>query len=99
MATVTILLKKEKLKADGTAPIYFRVINNRKTTFVSSQIYIKPSEWDEDKIRVKVKNKNSERLNAYLTQKKGELEASLLTLKTEPNSSKDKIKEIYYIDF
>jgi len=94
MATVSILLKKEKLKADGTAPIYFRVINNRKTTFVSSQIYIKPSEWDEDKIRVKVKNKNSERLNAFLTQKKGELEASLLSLKTEPNTSKNKIKEI-----
>ena len=53
MFTTKIQLKPNKLNLKGEAPIYFRIIKDRKITYISSGITIKPNYWDENKSRVK----------------------------------------------
>jgi hypothetical protein len=86
MATVILLLKKNKQDANGEMPLYLRIIKDRKTKFLSLGIKIHPDIWDEQKHRVKKKHPNSVRLNNFLAQKIAEAESVALELETENKS-------------
>ena len=54
MASVTIILRKDKLnKNTGKAPLYIRIIKNRKSKFLSLGIKIEPKYWNEEKLIIK----------------------------------------------
>ena len=53
MATIKLLLRKNKQKANGEIPLYLRITENRKSRFLSTGISIKPSHWNERIQRVK----------------------------------------------
>ena len=56
----------QRLKKDGTYPIYIRSIKNRKVSYVSTNYSIPEKDWDEKKGKVKSSYPNSARLNAHL---------------------------------
>lgn len=82
MASIKLLLRKNKKKANGEIPIYIRVIKDRKTKFISTGIAVLESQWDNKNQQVKnIKNKN--RLNAYLAHKVAEAQAVALAMETK----------------
>jgi integrase len=84
MASVSILLKMNKINKEGEAPFYLRIIKDRKAKFISLGYKINPKFWDPVKSVVLSKHPNSARLNNYLARKKAE--ASDVALKLETNS-------------
>lgn len=94
MATVSILLKKNKEKANGDLPVYLRITKNRKTQFISLKLYVHPTLWDDKKQRVKKKYPNSARINNYLAQQLAEAQSKAFELESKNKSSSGKtIKE------
>ena len=68
MASIAIVLKKNKTKADGRSPIYYRIIHLRKSYYISSEITIEERYWDENKGRVRTAHINSGRINHHLSK-------------------------------
>lgn len=78
MFTTKIQLKLNKLNRKGEAPIYFRIIKNRKITYISSGISINPKYWDGNKSRVKKIHSDSEIINNFLLQKEKDIIENLI---------------------
>ncbi len=72
MATVKLVLRKDKSKDNGEAPIYLRVTKNRKPKYISLQLNVLPELWDSDLGRVKKGYPNSVRTNRFLAQKEAD---------------------------
>ena len=63
MSSIKLILRNNKVDKAGEAPLYLRVIKDRKTKFISLSLKLKPNEWDEDKQKVKKNHGNSTRVN------------------------------------
>jgi integrase/recombinase XerD len=74
MATVSIIYRKDKLNKKGEAPIHFRIIKDRKISYISSGIMIPEEHWDGKNNRIKGKHQNSARLNSFISNKFTELQ-------------------------
>lgn len=83
MASVTVLLKKEKANKAGEAPLYLRLIKDRKTQYISLGQRVRPADWNEDLRRVKKSHPNSTRVNHLIAQKVAEAEALSLDLEMQ----------------
>ena len=82
MASVTTVFRSDKLNKNGEAPIHFRIIKDRKISYISSGIIIPPENWDEKNKRLKSKHPNSERHNSFLANKFSELQDQVLEFET-----------------
>ncbi|MEM7037103.1 MAG: Arm DNA-binding domain-containing protein, partial [Bacteroidota bacterium] len=89
MASVKIILRTNKIKKNGKAPLYVRIIQNRKPRYKSLGIEVEPKFWDAERERVKSGHPNSGRFNAFLARKKAEYEA----LAVEINDGKKSLRE------
>ncbi len=65
-ATVKLVLRRHKRKADGTAPVWLRITANRKSRYISTGIYLEPRHWNETKQRVRAAHPIAPALNARL---------------------------------
>ena len=65
-ASVKLVLRKDKRKADGTAPVWLRITANRKSRYVSTGITLEPKHWNETKQRVRASHPIAPALNARL---------------------------------
>lgn len=74
MPTVSIIYRKDKLNKKAEAPVHFRIIKNRKISYISSGVMVPLDCWDEDKNKIKSKFKNSARLNSFITNKFAQLQ-------------------------
>ena len=94
MASIKLILKKNKENKAGELPLYIRLIKDRKTKFISLGVRLLPNEWDEDKQKVKKNHSNSTRLNAFLTQKKADAQGEVADLERKNvSASARKLKE------
>ena len=94
MASITLLLKDNKVDQNGDMPIYLRIIKGRKAKFISLGYKVNPKLWDEAKMRVKKGYPNSARMNAFLAAKIAEAEDVALSMETgKKQVSSRKIKE------
>jgi len=94
MATVKVLLKMNKKNEQGFAPLYLRIIKDRKTKFVSIGIRLKPEHWNEDDGKVRKSHPNAGRFNAAISQKIAEAEGLAVEMETKSKSvNAYKIKE------
>ena len=94
MSSIKVVLRKNKIDKAGLAPLYLRVIKNRKTKFISLSVKLQPNEWDEDKQKVKKNHKTSTRLNAYISRKIADAEGEIADLERRNQStSARRIKE------
>lgn len=104
MASVKVLLRKNKVKKNGEIPIYLRIIKDRRTKFISLGISVLESQWDEKNSRVKNSHKNSARYNSFIAHKRAEAEDVVVELETKSksissNRIKTKIMGLAPIDF
>jgi integrase/recombinase XerD len=95
MATVKVLLKQDKAKVNGEAPVYLRITKGRKSKYVSLQLYVLPSLWDSDSGRVKRGYPNSVRVNRFIAQKEADAHGISVDLESKDASVSTKvIKEV-----
>ncbi|MBK7443123.1 MAG: hypothetical protein IPI65_16905 [Bacteroidetes bacterium] len=80
MPTFKVFPNKLKLNKNGEAPIYMRLIKDRKPTYLSLGYHIKLEDWDFEKSRVKKSHPNSARMNNYIAQKLAEAQGHALEL-------------------
>ena len=77
MASTKIVLRIDKIDNTGHAPLFMRIIKDRKTKFLSLGLKLKENEWDSEKQRVKKNHPNSTRLNANISNKIAEAEGQI----------------------
>jgi hypothetical protein len=74
MATsIKPVLRLDKMKADGKAPLFIRITTNRRTSYRSIGISLDPKHWDSASGRIKNGHPNSARANHKLAQCLAEL--------------------------
>ena len=95
MASIKIVLNEEKLNIKtGKAPIYLRLIKDRKTKFISLGIKVEPKYWNANEMRVKKGARNYQEYNSYIAKKRSEAESTALKFETGFNGmTAKKIKE------
>ncbi len=78
MATVSIILRTDRINKNDEAPINFCIIKDRKYKKIPAQIKINPKYWDAKKSKIKSNAPNAERLNRLLTAKLEELQGGVI---------------------
>jgi integrase/recombinase XerD len=86
MTSVSTVLRTDKKNKVGESPIHFRIIKDRKISYISSGIMILVELWDVEKNKVKSKHPNSKRFNAFLANKFAELQDNVFANETESKS-------------
>ena len=86
-SSIKLALREDKKNLKGLAPIHIRITKNRKSTYISTGLYIKPSDWNSTNQRVKSTYKNSSRVNALLSSKMTELHGELLEVEKGQKAS------------
>src|SRR5690554_1109242 len=74
-ASVKLVLRKSKLRADGTAPVYLRVTANRKSRYTATGVYVRPKEWNANKQEVRAAHEIADTLNDRLSKLRNEAQA------------------------
>tara|TARA_R110000868_G_scaffold1211_4_gene9408 strand:- start:22219 stop:23436 length:1218 start_codon:yes stop_codon:yes gene_type:complete len=85
MASLKVLLRKNKKKSDQTCPLALRITHNRKTRYIFLGQYILEKHWNEDTQRVKKSHPNSARLNNLILKKLSEANDTILELESKDN--------------
>ena len=94
MASVSLILKTNKVDEKGEMPLYLRIIKNRKAKFISIGVKVHPDLWDETNHRVKKKYSNAGKVNAFIARKIAEAESTAVDMETnKKHISSKKIKE------
>lgn len=94
MATVAIVHRLDKKNKKNQAPIHFRIIQNRQISYIASGVMLTEEEWDQSKLKVTAKNKNSKRLTAYILDKFLEIQRNVIEQETINKSmTPKKLKE------
>lgn len=69
MASIKVVLRLNKIKTNGEAPLYLRIIQDRKARFMSLGYSINPHYWDKKNNCIKRSHPNSSRLNSFIAHK------------------------------
>ena len=104
MASIKVLLKKNKESANNLIPLYLRIIKDRKVKYVSIGHNVNPKYWNELENKVKKSHPNAQYLNNFIAHKIAEAERIILELeiKSQPISSvriKESLLGKSYTDF
>ena len=85
MATIRLILRKERINKAGEAPLYMRIIKNRKPLYTSMNIKLAPKYWNDDKQEVRSSYRGSGRLNAFLKDRLSKAHNKYMDLATSSN--------------
>lgn len=80
--TVNVVFFPKRKSKSGKAPLYLRVIKNRRQSYILLG-KIEEKHWDEKNKRVKKGMENSQRFNNFIAQKKAEAEGVALELEAK----------------
>lgn len=83
MASVTVVLKKSKTDAKGTAPVYVRIADRNRTLYWSLGERIRPSQWNGLKEEVRSSHKRADDLNKLIRDKTALLQNEIYRRKAE----------------
>lgn len=97
MATIKIVLRKNKQRKDGKMPLALRITQNRIRRFKFLSQYVLEKDWDDIRQRVKSSHPNSVRLNNFLLKELKEandviLEADTANKTITSTQIKNKVK-------
>ncbi|MBO6574306.1 MAG: tyrosine-type recombinase/integrase [Rhodothermales bacterium] len=67
-ASIKAIIRKDRLRADGTCPIYIRVTVNRKTSKYAVGIAVRTTEWNERRARVRSSHDLADAYNRKIEQ-------------------------------
>jgi len=62
--SITVVLRKDKINAQGLAPVCIRITKDRKTSYITTDLKLEERYWDGH--RVKKNYPNSVQINNYL---------------------------------
>lgn len=65
-ASVKLVLRQDKTRADGTAPVYIRITANRKSRFLATGVAVDPRDWNERRQEVRASHELAKALNRRL---------------------------------
>lgn len=91
LPSFNFLLKEAKQKANGEAPLYLRIIFNRRAAEYATGITIAPKDWNATKQQIKPKHPTAKALNAKLEDLLHE--AKQIAIKLDEAVTAKKIKE------
>ena len=74
MASVSTVLRTDKVNKKNECPIHFRIIKDRKISYLASGFMIPVDMWDAEKNKVKSKHANSKRFNSTLSNRFAEIQ-------------------------
>ncbi|POY36986.1 hypothetical protein C3K47_07955 [Solitalea longa] len=80
MATLKLFLNTQKRNKQDEAPLYLRIIKDRRSKYISTGIYIKEKDWDNKNRRVKKSHPNSVRINHVIANKLLEAEGQIMEI-------------------
>jgi integrase/recombinase XerD len=61
-----LVLRTQKTRPDGCAPVYLRVTHARRSRFVASGVWVTPKDWNADKGKVRASHPMAQPFNAKL---------------------------------
>lgn len=76
--SVKLYLKASKSRVDGTAPVYVRLISDRKSSLISTGVYVEPKFWNADRGRVRASHDVADALNNRLQRKLNEVRVAAM---------------------
>lgn len=88
MSSAKIVIRKKPNK-QGFLPLAIRITRNRKSTFISTGQYIKLSDWDNARSKVRKSHPNFARINNLLLKKLSEINDKLLDLESSGHEVSD----------
>ncbi len=99
MPTFKVFPNEKKLNKKGEAPIYLRIIQDRKATHISLRYHILLKDWDFENSRVKKSHSNSIRMNNFIAQKLAGVQGHSLEVEGKEKSVNSKtIKKAVFGD-
>ncbi|MCP3928660.1 MAG: site-specific integrase [Bacteroidetes bacterium] len=94
MPSITVVFKNNKINSNGEAPLYLRIIKNRKPKYISLGYRIHQKYWDPDKNTVRPSHPDANELNTYISLKISEARKKILKVESKNNSiSTSELKE------
>jgi integrase/recombinase XerD len=103
MSSVTIVLRKDKLNKKKLAPIHFRIINNRKISYIATGYFVQESEWDDTNKKIKSIGKGPDhketiaRMNASISKRYSDIQNEVIGLDSSKRKvSSRHVKEIVF---
>jgi len=90
-ATLKFVLRTDKRRADGTAPIYLRITERRRSRYLATGIYVDPKDWNEARQQVRRSHPLAAAINRRLENLALEVQAALLEGK-RPEQVKAELK-------
>jgi site-specific recombinase XerD len=96
MITIRLYQKAKKLRADGTAPIYYVLTRGQQRKLISTKKYINPDYFDNKSGLVLKGGNNSAKLNAFLRSQMTALDNIIIDLTNKGQEvSFEKIESIF----
>ena len=83
MATAKLILNHFKEKKSGEMPLYIRIIHHRRSKYISLGLYVHPSQWNEETLRVRRSYTNSTEVNSFISTKLAEAERMAVKMATK----------------
>lgn len=92
MATFKFVLREDKLRTDGNAPVYFRITSNRRSSHLHSNIWLPPRYWNPKTQGVRRSHTNHTKLNDEITRLRTEAQSVYLDLQRRGSVTAKAIK-------
>jgi integrase/recombinase XerD len=93
--TIKATLYTKKKRSDGEIPIYIRITKDRKSTYISTGLYVKQADWNKKERQVRKTHRQYALYNKKLADKLNELESSYLEIDTKQKEvDPQKLKQV-----
>jgi integrase len=103
MASITIVFRKDKLNKKSEGPIHFRIIKDRKTSYIATGYSVLESEWDDTNKKIKSVGKGRDhketvaKMNAMISKRYSDIQKEVIDLETAKRHVTSKqVKDIVF---
>ncbi|SEA17666.1 site-specific integrase [Pedobacter hartonius] len=92
MVQIKVILDNRKEKADGTCPIYYRITEQRKASYISTGFSVQEEHWNEKERTVIKKHPNAQFINNSISKRYSEIQKIIIQLEDEGKYSIEGVK-------
>ena len=85
MTSIKMFPNMNKINKYGHAPIYLRLIKNRRVKYMALDVHIDPKDWNDETGHLNPGANNAEQINSYLAIKESEAENTALEMEIRSN--------------
>jgi hypothetical protein len=103
MSSVTIVFRKDKLNKKNEAPIHYRIIKDRKISYISTGYSVLESDWDDTNKKIKSTAKGKDhketvaKMNAIISKRYSDIQKEVIELESAKRQVTSKqVKDIVF---